>query len=185
MDPNGFMREAKIQFASGNLSESVRLFSLAEQDGCDEIEIWLSRGAAEMALGHFAEAKDDFSKVLKKDTDNERAYYFRGIAHLALKDYSLAVEDLTDSLSRNNDRGIAHLARGLAYVELGEESDATLDINSASAFSEAELKSFKNLFGEHPGNPFENAREILARENAPWNTLLGEKNGQKLLKIFQ
>ena len=84
------------------------------------------------------------------DANNERAHYFRGLAHVALGEYEEAIVDLTYSLAHNNDRGIAHLARGLAYLELGNKNDAALDFNGSSAFSEAELKSFKKLFGNKP-----------------------------------
>ena len=129
-------------------------------------------------------AKEDFSRVLKKDAKHERALYFRGIACVALGEYDQAIEDLTVSLIRNNDRGIAHLARGLAYAELGKEHDAALDMNSATAFSDAELQSFKKLFGDLP-SPFRNTQAFLAKENAPWTNLLSRDSANKLLKLIQ
>ena len=183
MKTNKELNEAKIYFASGQLERSVEAFSAAEAKGSDMIDVCLSRGAALMALGKYEEAKDDFTRVIKKDNDNERAYYFRGIALFALGDYERAVEDLTVSLTGNNNRGIAHLARGMAYAELGQEEYAALDLNSAKAFSSAEFKSFEKLFGDLPA-PFTKARELMARENAPWNNLLNKDSAQKLLDLL-
>jgi tetratricopeptide (TPR) repeat protein len=177
------LTEAKILFASGQLEKSIEAFSAAQQKGCDVIDVCLSRGAAQMALGNYEEALEDFTRVLEEDNDNERAYYFRGIALFALGDYEKAIEDLTMSLTRNNNRGIAHLARGMAYAELGDEEYATLDFSSARAFSSEEFKSFKKLFGDLPA-PFTKTRELMARENAPWNNLLNRDAAGKLLDLL-
>lgn len=178
------LRRAKIYFASGRLNQSVDLFTCALDHGCDQIEAWMSRGAAQMALGNHAMAKEDFTRVLERDKRNERANYFRGIAAVALGEYEEGVADLTASLKQNNDRGIAHLIRGLAYAELGLKSDAELDINSASAFFQAEIGSFKKLFGE-TSKPFKNSKAMLAEENAPWNNLLSRNSASKLLNLLQ
>jgi tetratricopeptide (TPR) repeat protein len=142
----------------------------------------MSRGAAQMALGEFDAANIDFSLVLKNDPKNERAHYFNGVALVALGKYEEAIDALTKSLIQNNNRGIAHLLRGLAYAETGQDSDATLDINSASAFSSAEFDSFKNLFGTLPEGMFKNSRSLLSRKNAPWNNLLNTESQEMLLK---
>lgn len=178
------LQKAKILFASGNLEESIEHFTIAEDNGYGSVDLWLSRGAAQMALGKYQEARDDFSRVLLEETGNERAHYFRGIACVALGMYEDGIADLTSSLKRNNNRGIAHLVRGLAYSELGQESDAVLDINSASAFSEAELQSFKKLFGD-VATPFRNTKAMLAKENAPWNNLLSKDSANVLMNLLQ
>ncbi len=183
MENSNYLMAAKILFASGQLAKCIEYFTLAEKEGCDKVEVCLSRGAAEMALGRYAEAEKDFTLVLLEDKDNERAHYFRGVALVALGKYEKAVSDLTFSLIRNNDRGIAHLARGLAYSELGNKRDAALDFNSASAFSEAELQSFKKLFGDIPCR-FSNSKALLAEENAPWNNLLSREAAMKLSKLL-
>ena len=175
--------EAKIFFASGQLEKSIDAFSAAEEKGCNVIDVCLSRGAARMALGKYEEAKKDFTRVLIADNDNERAYYFRGIALFALGDYRGAIEDLTVSLTKNNNRGIAHLARGVSYAELGQEEFAALDFSSAKAFSSEEFKSFKKLFGNIPA-PFTKARELMAKENAPWNNVLNKESAAKLLDLL-
>lgn len=178
------LTEAKIFFASGQLEKSIETFSVAEKRGCNVIDLCLSRGAAQMALGNYREAKEDFSRVLAEDNNHERAYYFRGIALFALGEYQEAVADLTLSLTRNNNRGIAHLARGMAYAELGDEKYAELDLSSARAFSSAEFKSFKKLFGSLPA-PFTKTRELMAKENAPWNNLLPRDSAEKLLDLIE
>lgn len=177
------IRRAKLFFASGQVQEAVREFTTAEQDGYELVDIWLSRGAALLALGRYRLAETDFSNVLEVQKDNERAYYYRGIAHAAQGQHRKAIEDLTASLSRNNDRGIAHLVRGLSYAELGNRSDAVLDINSAGAFSDAEIKSFTTLFGTN-GHPFRHARALMAEENAPWNNLLDRSSAETLMKLL-
>lgn len=178
------LRKAKILFASGKLSESVELFNIAEKYGYGCTDLWLSRGAAHMAQGNYQDAEKDFSRVLDEDEKNERAYYFRGIALVALGRYEDGISDLTSSLRRNNDRGIAHLIRGLAYLELGQQFDAKLDLNSASAFSNAEIESFRKLFGNFPGS-FPNTRSLLAEESAPWNTLLSHDSANTLMNLLQ
>lgn len=177
------LTEAKILFASGQLEKSIEAFSAAESKGCNVIDVCLSRGAAQMALGNYKEAEKDFTRILEEDNDNERACYFRGIASFALGNYEKAIKDLTMSLARNNNRGIAHLARGMAYAELGEEEYATLDFSSARAFSSEEFKSFKKLFGELPF-PFTKTRQLMAKENAPWNNLLNRDSAEKLLDLL-
>ena len=179
-----YLRQAKLHFASGELRKSIKFFTFAEKQSDNSIEIWLSRGAAFMAIGRYQEAALDFTRVLDHDLGNERAYYFRGLALVADGQFEKGIRDLTSSLSRNNDRGIAHLVRGLAYAELGNKSDALLDINSAGAFSEAELKSFKTLFG-NTGNPFRNADKLLAEENAPWNNLLSKGSAEQILNLLR
>jgi tetratricopeptide (TPR) repeat protein len=181
---NTLLQKAKILFASGSIEKSIEFFSAAEKNGLGSVDLWLSRGAAQMALGNYHAAQEDFSRVLKEDTRNERAHYYRGIALVALGKYEEGIDDLTSSLMQNNNRGIDHLVRGLAYSELGQESDAALDINSASAFSDAELASFKKLFGDLSG-PFQNTKAMLAKENAPWNNLLSQDSANKLLNLFQ
>lgn len=183
MDNSKFLREAKILFASGQIEKSIEAFAIAEKNGCDRTEVFLSRGAAQMATGNHAEAKVDFTRVLNLDSGNERAHYFRGLANVVLGEYKEAIDDLTYSLAHNSRRGIAHLARGLAYAELGNENYAALDFNSSSVFSEAELKSFKKLFGEK-ANPFKNTKSLLAKENAPWNNLISEDTAEALSKMF-
>jgi tetratricopeptide (TPR) repeat protein len=184
MESNKELIEAKIYFASGQLEKSVEAFSAAEKKGSDVLDVCLSRGAVQMARGKYKEAKGDFTRVLEDDNDNERAYYFRGIALFAIGDYEGAIKDLSSSLTRNNNRGIAHLIRGVAYAELGQEEYATLDLNSAKAFSSEEFKSFKKLFGNLP-TPFTKTKELIARENAPWNNLLHGDSAKKLIDLLK
>ena len=178
------IEKAKILFASGQIRESIREFSQAEQEGYELLDIWLNRGAALLALGRYKDAETDFSNVIEVKRDSERAYYYRGVARAAQGLHHKAIDDLTASLSRNNSRGIAHLLRGLSYAELGNRSDAILDINSAGSFSDAELDSFAKLFGTI-GHPFRNARTMMAEENAPWNNLLDRSSAEKLMRLLQ
>jgi len=177
------IRRAKLFFASGQILECIREFTLAEQEGYELVDIWLSRGAALLVQGRYKLAETDFSNVLEVQKDNERAYYYRGVARAAQGQHRKAIDDLTASLSRNNNRGIAHLVRGLSYAELGNQSDAVLDINSAGAFSDAEIKSFTTLFG-NGGFPFRNAKALMAEENAPWNNLLDPSSAETLMKLL-
>jgi len=184
MKSRNFLKRAKIYFASGQLEKSINYFTVAEQHGSNVVDVCLSRGAAAMALGRFAEAEKDFTRVIMEDGENERAHYFRGVVLVVLGEYEKAIHDLTFSLIRNNNRGLAHLFRGLAYGELGNDRDAVLDFNTASAFSVAELQSFKKLFGDMP-KPFNNSKALLARENAPWNNLLTIQAAKKLSNVLQ
>lgn len=174
------LRQAKIYFASGQLEKSIEYFSLAAEEGHELPLIWMSRGAAYIALGDYAAAKDDLTLALSLDPKNERACFFRGVAMFALGEYEKSIDDLTQSLIKNNNRGIAHLMRGIAYAELGHDSDAELDINSASAFSSAEFSSFNKVFGDLP-DAFPNSKALLSRENAPWKNLLSRESGDMLL----
>jgi hypothetical protein len=94
-----------------------------------------------------------------------------------------AIKDLSLPLTRKNNRGIAHLIRVVAYAELGQEEYAMLDLNSAKAFSSGEFKSFKKLFGSLPA-PFTKTKELVAKENAPWNNLLHKDFAQELLDLL-
>lgn len=178
------LQQAKLLFASGDPAASIALFDLAEEQLHDPSIARLSRGAARMAIGQYLQAENDFSLVLDRDRANERAWYYRGIARVALGRYQEGIDDLTVSLSRNNDRGIAHLVRGLAYAELGNRTDALLDLNGAEAFSDAEIASFKRLFG-NSGNPFLNTKSLLARDNAPWNRMLSRDSAARLKTLLE
>lgn len=184
MHTDKYLQEAKILFASGQLEKSIDVFTRAYEKGCDPCAVCLCRGAAAMALGRYQEAEKDFTRVLQEDTQNERAHYYRGLARAALGEYQQAIDDLTFSLTRNHDRGIAHLVRGLAYTELGQKKFAALDFNTAAAFSAAELKSFKKLFGNNKV-AFQNANALMAKENAPWNNLLSTEDAEKLCNLLQ
>jgi len=184
MKTQNLMREAKICFASGQLEKSIDLFNAAEQAGAEKTDLCLSRGAAFMALSQYREAEANFTTVLNHDDKNERAHYYRGIAHAALGEFQQAIEDLTQTLIRNNNRGIAHLVRGLAYAELGQKDDAILDFNTASAFTGAELHSFRKIFGDIPP-PFNNTKAMLAKENAPWNNLFSQKSATMLTSFLR
>ena len=179
-DGKDLFRQAKIYFASGQLEKSIEYFTLAENEGRDLPAVWLSRGAANIALGNFKAAREDLTRVLEVYPRDERASYYRGVAMVALGEYEKGIDDLTLSLIQNNDRGIAHLLRGLAYGELGQKADAQLDINSASAFSSAEFASFNKVFGKL-SNVFENSNLLMSRKNAPWNNLLTRESGARLL----
>ena len=87
------------------------------------------------------------------------------------------------SLRGRNGLGIAHLVRGLAYSALGQSSDAELDFNSAAAFSESEMESFKNVFGVID-SPFKNTKAMLSEENAPWKNVLSDRSAQMLRNLL-
>ena len=184
MDEIPPLKEGKILFASGRLEESIPYFTAALEKGADPVIVGLSRGSAKIALKRYAEAEEDFTMGIKSDPDNERAYYFRGITKVALKEYEEAISDLTRSLTKNHGRGIAYLARGIAYTELGQEKNAELDFNSASAFSTAELKSFLNVFDNHPAQRAKTL-EMLKRQSAPWKALLTAEEANKIKKLIK
>ena len=82
MTSNELLHEAKSKFATGHPRESIELFTRAEEEGCNPVTVYLSRGAAYLTTGEVDKSIEDFNRVLKIDTDNERAFYYRGIAHL-------------------------------------------------------------------------------------------------------
>lgn len=180
-DTDTRIRNAKILFASGQLSKSIELFTAVESDGYASPDLWFSRGAALLATGQHQKALADFANIIEQDSKNERAYYFRGIAQMGLGRFQEAIDDLTQCLKRNNDRGIAHLARGFAYAELGFKQEADLDFNSGKAFSAAEINSFTKLFGNH-SDLFENAYSLLGEATAPWNNIMSKQSADSLLK---
>ena len=184
MSFTNLLQEAKILFASGQLDKSIEQFNRAEHEGCDSIDLYLSRAAAFIALGKYEQAEKDLDVVIQEDKENERAYYFRGIARIAMQKFEAGANDLTQSLVRNHDRGIAHLLRGLAYSELGNQKDAVLDFNSASAFSKAELNSFKQLFG-NDAHIFEKSQALLSETNAPWKNLMSKETAERLRGLLR
>ena len=81
MTGNKFLIEAKSMFATGHPKESIDLFTKAEEQGCNPITVYLSRGAAFLNVGELDKSIDDFNRVLEINADNERALYYRGLVH--------------------------------------------------------------------------------------------------------
>lgn len=174
-----FFQEAKHLFATGHPSESIELFSRAEREGCNPVNIHLSRGAAFMAMGEFGKAVDDFNMVLDIDTDNERALYFRGIAMINLERFAEAVVDLNRSISLNHERGSAFLARGIALNELGLTEGAMVDLKTAVSFSGAEVERFLNSYGSSH-TFFEKYMALLEGERGPLTMVLTDDAVEKV-----
>jgi len=65
MNNNKYLHEAKILFASGQLEKSIDFFTVAEEKGCETVDLYLSRGATEMALGLHRDSQEDFTHVLQ------------------------------------------------------------------------------------------------------------------------
>jgi len=184
MTSNELLQEAKSMFATGHPKESIDLFTRAEEEGCNPVTVYISRGAAYLTVGELDKSIDDFNRVLKIDADNERAFYYRGIAHLRKGEYPEAVEDLSTSISFNHERGATFFARGLAYAELDRTDESLRDFKTAVAFSNREVQSFANLFGENR-TMFDRSQALLEGERGPWSIVMNEEEVNKLKKWFE
>jgi len=173
------LNEAKMRFASGHPEESIDLFSKAAEDGCNPVTVYLSRGAALVAIKMYKEAEEDFGRVLGIDSDNERALYYRGIAHMANGAYEEAITDLNASIEHNHNRGIAFLARGIAYAETGREEEALADFKNATVLSNIEVEGFMNSFGTNRSQ-FYRSIALLEGERGPLKIVLNEEEVDKL-----
>ncbi len=174
-----FFQEAKHLFATGHPKESIALFTRAEEEGCNPVNIHMSRGAAYMALGEYENAFEDFSLVLDIDIDNERALYFKGISLLNLGRFEEAVNDLTRSISLNHERGTAFLARALAFSELGRDEESVRDLKTAVAFSGVEVESFLNKYGSNR-TLFEKYMALLDGDRGPVTMVLNDEEVEKI-----
>lgn len=174
-------QEAQHLFIEGDLPKSIELFSKAEEEGCNPVNTYLSRGAAYLQLGEYEKAIDDFGKVLEIDTDNERGYYYRGIAYMNKGGFEKALEDLTKSIELNQTRGVAFLARGLVNAELDHTEEALRDIKTAIAFSNVEVGNFLNQYGSHR-TLFEKSMALFEGERGPWSIVLTEEEVEKFKK---
>ena len=179
MNVDTLFLEGKDRLVTGHPDESIDLFTKAAAEGCNPVEVYLSRGAAYMTTGHYREAEGDFSLVLGIDTDNERGHYYRGLARLNLGDYEGAVKDLTASITVNHDRGITFLARGIALAELNREDEAVRDFKTATVFSNVEVEGFMNLFGNNR-SLFNRSLALLEGDRGPWKAVM---NAQEVEKI--
>jgi tetratricopeptide (TPR) repeat protein len=179
MTSSQLLHEAKSLFATGHPMEAIEIFSRAEEEGCNPVTVYLSRGAAYLTIGELNKSMEDFNRVLDIDEDNERAYYYRGIVYLRQGEFTKAVEDLTTSISFNHERGAAFFARGLAYAELDRTEDSLRDLKTAIAFSNREIEGFANLFGENR-TLFDKSMALLEGERGPWSIVMTEEEVNKL-----
>lgn len=177
-------QEAKKLFMSGHPEESIKMFSKAQEEGCNPVQILLSRGAAYIKIGEYDKAIEDLGAVLDIDTDNERAFYFRGIANILKEEYAAAAADLTRSIALNHERGAAFLARSICYVELDRMEEAARDVKTAIAFSNIEVERFTALFGENR-TLFDRSMALLEGERGPWSIVLDEVEINKLKKWIE
>jgi tetratricopeptide (TPR) repeat protein len=184
MTSNEILREAKSQFVTGHPKESIELFSKAEEEGCNPVTIYLSRGAAYLTTGELDKSLEDFNKVLEIDKGNERAYYYRGIVYLRKRKLSEALADLSTSINFNHERGAAFLARGLVYAELDRTDESLRDLKTAIAFSNKEIEGFANLFGENR-TLFGKSMALLEGERGPWSIVMNEGEVNKLKKWIE
>jgi tetratricopeptide (TPR) repeat protein len=184
MTSNEFFSEAKSKFATGHPKESIELFTKAEEQGCNPVTVYLSRGAAFLAMDELDKSIDDFNRVLEIDKDNERAFYYRGMAHFKKGEFNDAVKDLTTSIKFNQNRGAAFFARGLAYAELDRTDESLLDLKTAIAFSNREVAGFANLFGENR-TLLNKSMALLEGERGPWSIVMNEDEVNKLKKWIE
>ena len=184
MTSNELLHDAQSKFATGLPRESIDLFTRAEEEGCNPVTIYLSRGAAFLTVGELDRAIEDFNRVLKIDADNERAFYYRGIAHLRKSEFKEAVDDLSISISFNHERGAAFFARGLAYGELERTDESLRDLKTAIAFSNREVEGFTNLFGENR-TLFGKSMALLEGERGPWSIVMNDDEVNKLKKWIE
>jgi tetratricopeptide (TPR) repeat protein len=174
-----FFTEGKRLFATGHPEESIEMFTRAEKEGCNPVNVYLNRGAAYLTIGRLDDSIEDFTRILEFDAGNERAYYYRGIAHLRNRTYEKAVEDLSRSISLNRDRGAAFFARGLAHAELDHTDESLRDFKTALVFSNQEVERFANQFGE-TRTQFNKSMALLEGERGPWSIVLDEGEVEKL-----
>lgn len=176
--------KAQELFITGHPEESIEYFTIAEQEGCNPVDVFLSRGAVFLNIGRHDDAIDDFNKVLEIDVNNERAFYYRGIANMVKGSYEPAVEDLTRSIELNHERGVAFLARGLCLSELDRMDEAARDLKTAIAFSSIEVEKFANLFGENR-TLLDKSIALLEGDRGPWKIVLDETEANKLKKWLE
>lgn len=184
MTGESLLQEAKSLFASGHPAESIDYFTKAEEQGCNPVTVFLSRGAAYISIGKYKEAIEDFNRVLESDADNERALYYRGVARMNIRKFEEAVDDLTRSIGINHERGVAFLARGLALAELDREEEAVRDFKTATVFSNVEVESFMNQFGNNR-TLFGKSMALLEGERGPWKYVLNEQEVEKVKKWLE
>jgi len=184
MTSNELLLEAKLMFATGHREESIELFNKAEEEDCNPVTVYTSRGAVYLTIGELDKSIDDFNRVLEIDADNERAFYYRGIAHLRKGKFNQAIDDLSTSISFNHERGATFFARGLAYAELDRTDESLRDLKTAIAFSNREVESFTNLFGENR-TLFGKSIALLEGERGPWSIVMNEDEVNKLKKWIE
>lgn len=179
MNVDTLFREGKDRFATGHPDESLLFFSKAAEEGCNPVQVFLSRGAAYMSTAHYQEAEGDFSIVLGIDTDNDRAHYYRGVARLVQGNYEGALKDFTASLAVNHERGVSFLARGIALAELGREDEAARDFKTATVISDVEVEGFMNLFGNNRSK-FNRSMALMEGDRGPWKAVMNEEEVKKI-----
>jgi tetratricopeptide (TPR) repeat protein len=184
MTTNELLHEGKELFITGHPKESIELFTQAQEQGADPVAVYLSRGAAYLAIGELDKSLDDFNRVIEIDGGNERAFYYRGIVYLRRGEFSEAVDDLTASITLNHERGAAFLARGIAYAELDRQDDSLRDLKTAIAYSNREVQGFANLFGENR-TLFGKSMALLEGDRGPWSIVMNEDEVDKLKKWIE
>lgn len=181
---NDLFQEAQNSFVNGEFQHSIELFSQAEAEGCNPVNVHLSMGAAYLQLKEYGRAIEEFDKVLGIDPDNERALYYRGVARMNQGAYERAEKDLTRSIEKNHERGAAFFARGLTRAELGREEEALRDFKTAISYSDVEVGNFLAEYGSHR-TMFEKSMALLEGERGPWSIVLDEIEVEKIKKWME
>jgi tetratricopeptide (TPR) repeat protein len=183
-DQETLFHKAQELFIEGHPEESIEFFSKAEEEGCNPVEVYLSRGAAFLKIGEYEKAIEDFGRLLEIDIKNERAYFYRGIAQMNKGGFDSAVTDLTKSIELNHERGVAFFARALCLAELDRMDEAGRDMKTAIAFSNIEIEKFANTIGENR-TLFGRSMALLEGERGPWKIVLDESEVHKLKKWLE
>jgi tetratricopeptide (TPR) repeat protein len=176
--------EGKNKFETGHPEESIKLFTEAEEKGCNPVNVFLSRGAVYLIIGQLDKAINDLNRVLAIDMDNERAFYYRGVANLMQGEFVRAVSDLSKSITINHERGAVFFARGLAFAELDHTDEALRDFKTAIAFSNVEVEGFAHMLGENR-TLFGKSMALIEGDRGPLSMVLNEDEVNKLNKWIE
>lgn len=125
------LHESNALYQAGRYQETIDLLSRLLQRWPDNVDAYLKRGLAYIALHDFQHAIIDCNHALILAPRNAIAYNNRGRAYFFLGDYLHAITDHTRAIELSPTLAVAYAGRAHAYEQLGKESQAFHDYQQA------------------------------------------------------
>ena len=107
-----------------NLSTRPRLFQ-------KQVEVYLYRGGANLAIGDYQRANQDFDQAVQINPENENTYNNRGMSYSLLGNYQSAIRDFDKAIQIKPDFFEAYSNRGVVYGILDDAQHAIQDYDKA------------------------------------------------------
>jgi tetratricopeptide (TPR) repeat protein len=130
---------AKIEFANGNFTESIKLLDQAIKIDPNNTGILLDLGNSYKKINSFSNALQNYQKIIELDPNNSAAYHNCGETLAKMEQYKLSIDLYSKSYHINNSNLLSLVGIARAYDSLHDYEMAisiykkVIDINSNEA----------------------------------------------------